>query len=211
MIKQYEISETLMSSYHNAADYIFDNFSKILYGFYNDTPNWKIDWDYIDDILLETDEFITNAKEAGFNITQIRHSPSEVYQKITNSHIGSKASEVFFRGDAINEILEPFLNALTEQINDLDKYITNNENINILECDVSTRRPHCYYIIEFDDSLLNEVKKVIEDGNKKAEAANNQTIIHVYNEKYYNLPFFGVEFSNPGSLNLRLTKSQPLN
>lgn len=204
MIKQYEISEALMGSYHSATDYIFDNFSEILYGFYDDSPNWKIDWDYIDNILLETDAFVADAKEAGFTITQIRHSPSEIYQTITNSRIGRVASETFFQGDAINEILEPYLNILAEQINDLDKYITNNENINVLEHDVSMRRPYCHYIVEFDDSLLNEVKKVIEDGNKKAEAANNQTIVCMYNEKYYNLPFFGVEYTNPGSLNLRI-------
>lgn len=207
MIKQYEISGALMGGYHNVADYIFDNFSKILYGFYNDIPNWKIDWRYIDDILLENDEFVADAKEAGFTITQIKYSPHEVYQTITNSRIGCAASKTFFSGDAINEILEPYLNILVEQINDLDKYITNNENINVLMCDVSTRRPHCHYIAEFDDTLLNEVKKVIEDGNKKAEAATNQAIIHTYNEKYYNLPFFGVEYTNPGSLNLRISPS----
>lgn len=204
--KHYKIASNKLENYGGIIDYICSHHAKALYGIKICGNNWMTDYDYINTALLENDEFLADAKTLDDSINFDRYEPYEVYQKLVNDDIDYIVSEKFSHYDELNIVLESYINTLNKQINDLDEYLTNNVNIEILESDVDNEYGIFNYIVEFDDTLLDDVSNVLNTTNKKAEAANDIVIKHTYCEKHYNIPLFGVEFSNPGSLEIEINE-----
>lgn len=170
--------------------------------------SWSADEDYFDQALLENEIFMDAVEEEGYEERLRTHSPSSVYEDLTGTDLDDLLSMFEEEINGGSE-LGVFYDNFKAQAEEIERYLSNNENINILEDNREDDDEFdVFYLVEFDESLLNEVEAFLNKTNSDTENKNSQTVLCEYYETEYDTEVFAAEFSNMGSLEVVITKAQ---
>lgn len=162
--------------------------------------SWSANDDYFDQSLLENEIFMEAVEEEGYEERLRTHSPSSVYEDLTGADLNDLLSMFEEEINGGSE-LGLFYNNFKAQAEEIERYLSNNENINILEDNREDDDEFdVFYLVEFDESLLNEVEVFLNKTNSATENKNSQTVLCEYYETEYDTEVFAAEFSNMGSL-----------
>lgn len=181
---------------------------KSKYGLDIGHDSWSADEDYFDQALLENEIFMDAVEEEGYEERLRTHSPSSVYEDLTGTDLDNLLSMFEEEINGGSE-LGAFYDNFKAQAEEIERYLSNNDNINILEDNREDDDEFdVFYVVEFDESLLNEVETFLNKTNSDTENKNNQTVLCEYYETEYDTEVFAAEFSNMGSLEVVITKAQ---
>lgn len=151
--------------------------------------SYKIDWDYINDVLEENEDFTQALIDEGFEVNFNTFEPFELYRKLTGVSIKELFNE-WHQSDNVAEIFQDAYNILHEQADETREYLKNNDKINMTYTKHLQRDElfvHCSF--EADADSVREVGDKLNEINSKY---TNK--LRSLDEQYYicNDPKFGI-------------------
>lgn len=159
----------------------------------------------ISEALEENDEFIRAAEEEGYDTSFNEMSAFKVYLKLTKQH----EDEIFiYRLDGLFETATGrYYSNLSSQASTVKNYLEDNGNIKVIESNFYGEFSFDY-IVEFDDSMFNEVEDFLNRSNDETTSQNEEPSSFEYIEDHFNTPICKVTFRNVGCLKVTIREMQ---
>lgn len=159
----------------------------------------------ISEALEENDEFIRAAEEEGYDTSFNEMSAFEVYLKLTKQH----EDEIFiYHLDGLFETATSrYYSNLSSQASKVKNYLEDNGNIKVVKAD-SYGEFSFEYVVEFDDSMFNEVEEFLNRSNDETISQNEEPSSLEYIEKDFGVSICKATFRNVGCLKITIREMQ---
>lgn len=157
-------------------------------------------YDDFDQALLENERFMYDVKAQDYYGSLSTMRPSMIYFEMLGEDLENDLLPMY--EEQINEEVSVFYDNFKCQAEDIEGYLQSNDNIIILEDNREGDEFDASYIVEFDDEILPDVEKFLEDTNNITANKNSEIIECDFYEDEYDTLVFESEFSDLGSLDV---------